>query len=248
MSGSGPTMFVRSAATWTADDGAPRAARLQPARQATTRLGRMAAHAVSALSTLTELRRTRPRWIVASSTGPLEGWVAAMHARGVLSRPEAVVPDGPANELSRQVGGLEPWTTVAAGATTVAMALFEAASWLACGAEDVVVVAAEAELPTALRPAIKFEPFAAALHLAADPGPSDLAMLAGPDALRVAPSPPTGPHAGSPGYPALALVQAVRSGDATTVQLEATDPAGKASSAVCDLWCAQIKPLDRGVG
>lgn len=245
MSESGPTMFVRAAATWTADDGAPRAPHLDATRHATTRLGRMAAHAVSALSTLNELRRTRPRWIVASSTGPLEGWVAAMHSSGMLARPEAVVPDGVANELSRQVGGLEPWSTVAAGPATVAMALLEAASWLANGAEDVVVVATEAELPSALRPAIKFEPFAAALHFAADPGPSDLAMLAGPDAVRVAPSPPTGPHAGSPAYPALVLAQAVLGGRETMVQLEAI-PDGPAPRP--ELWCAQIKRLDRGVG
>ena len=106
-------------------------------------------------------------------------------------------------------------------------------------------MAAEAELPSALRPAIKFEPFAAALHLAADPGPSDLAMLAGPDAVRVAPSPPTGPHAGSPGYPALVLARAVLGGQEATVQLEAV-PDGAAVGP--ELWCAQIKRLDRGVG
>jgi len=247
MSESGPMMFVRAAATWTADDGAPKAPRLNATRHATTRLGRMAAHAVSALSTLNELRRTRPRWIVASALGPLEGWAAAMQTSEMLARPEAVVPDGVANELSRQVGGLEPWSTVAAGPATVAMALLEAASWLANGAEDVVVVTAEAELPVALRPAVKFEPFAAALHLAADPGPSDLALLAGPDPMRLAPSPPTGSHAGSPGQPALALARAVLAGEEATVSLEAL-PDGAVTGSVTELWCAQIKRLDRGVG
>ncbi|MEM6994688.1 MAG: beta-ketoacyl synthase chain length factor [Myxococcota bacterium] len=240
----GPMFFVRAAATWTADDGAPKSDRLGSTRVATTRLGRMAAHVVAALPTLADLRRTRPTWIIASAMGPLDAIVSELRAPGTSVRPEALCADGPANELAARLGGLMPFVPVGAGPRTVAMALIEAAAWLASGREDVVLVVAEAETPAALHPADRFEPLAVALHLAADPGRSDLAVLAGPDAVRVTPTRATGPHAGSPAWPALRIAQAALAGEVATVSLDPADGPPGAGVAVPPAWVAQIKPVD----
>ena len=236
----GPTFFVRAATTWTADDGAPSSETLGRTRLATTRLGRMAAHVVSALPTLAQLRRTRPRWVIGTAHCSLEGMLLARDTVSSALRVETMLPDGVAQELSARVGGLQPWTTIAAGPSTVAMALFEAAALLGTGAEDVVVIIAEAELPAALQPSVRYEPLAVALHLTADPGPGDLAMLAGPDLVRTAPEHATGPHAGSPGRAALLLARAALAGTATRVVLEdavVADPAGPGR------WSVEIRPV-----
>lgn len=253
--GSGPTLYVRAAATWTADDGAPRSEALGRMRGDTTRLGRMAAAVVAGLPTLAELRRTRSAWVVASATGPLDGIVAALRSPNAALRPEAILPDGPANELAARLRGLQPWATVAAAGHTVAMGLIEAAAWLSTGSEDVVLVVSEAEVPASLQPAVRYEPLAVALHLAADPGTSDLAVIAGPDIVRVQPPTPTGPHAGSPGLPALQLARAALQGRAATVVLDVGSPpqtpsAGQTSAADAALptvWSARIKPVDQAV-
>ena len=237
----GPTFYVRAATTWTADDGAPSADALGRTRQATTRLGRMAAHVVSALPTLPQLRRTRPRWIVASAYCALDGLLRARGAASSALRVETMLPDGVAHELAARVGGLQPWTTIAAGPSTVAMALFEAAGLLGTVTEDVVLVVAEAELPESMKAAPRYEPLAVALHLTADPGPGDLALLAGPDLVREAPPRATGPHAGSPGRAALLLARAALAGEATRVVLEDTvvaDPGGPGR------WSVEIKPVE----
>jgi len=236
----GPTFYVRAATTWTADDGAPQSDNLGRTRVATTRVGRMAAHVVAALPTLAELHRTRPCWVVASAHGPLDGVVVALRSPDTLLRSETVAPDGPATELAAHLSVRQTVVSVAAGAQTVAMALVEAAAWLATGAEDVVVVFAEAELPRGLQCPLIYEPLAVALHLAADPGRQDLALLAGPDPQGGAPAVPAGPHAGSPVASALAIAQAALRGEAATIALDAGE--GGPTS-----WCAAVKPVALGV-
>lgn len=246
---SGPTFFVRAAATWTADNGAPRSEPLGKTRVATTRLGRMAGHVVAALPTLPELRRTRPTWIVASATGPLDAIVAAVRTTTTTAilRPEALAADGPSSELAARLGGLRPFVQVGAGTATVAMALIEAAAWLATGAEDVVLIVSEAELPRGLSPEVRYEPLAVALHLAADPGHSDLAVLAGPDVMQGQLESPTGPHAGSPGEPALALARAALRSETAVVALDTAQPQLTGSLAASTAWFAQIKPVEHAL-
>lgn len=112
-------------------------------------------------------------------------------------------------------------TAVAAGRSTVAMGLLEAASLLHSEPGPVVVVFADEAPPEALAPGLGFAPLAVSLGLTDDPAGSIACverLRRGPRGPASASSPAFGPN---PIEPALGLVRAIFSAAPAVVALEA---------------------------
>lgn len=220
---------VRASACWTADRGAP-AATLLPSgqRRRCSLLTRACAEVVGDVLAQTGLSLSDAALVCGTSLGEIGTTTQLLdmmrEGDGALSpmRFAGSVHNTALGQLAIASDHRGASTTVSAGEHTVAMALLEAATQLACHSAHVVLVLADEPLPSPLRP--PYDGLAVALWLSRDDGNAratlrNLASRRGPFASPRVPA----PVHGNPCAPAWTLAAAIAGDALQTVRLQPED-------------------------
>lgn len=227
-------VIIRAAATWTAERGAPRAELIPAAMRRRCSL----ATRIVAETTGELVGHGLPLARAAIVHGTAFGEIATTaelldmmrDGDGALSplRFATSVHNTAIGQLAIAQGHTGRSTTLSAGVQTVAAAWLEAQAWLACGADDVLLVVADEPMPAQLHP--HHDGLGVALWLSAQPAPGHRAVARWQPPRRDVPSAAAvpAPLRSNPVRWAWSIVAAL--GTAATVRLEPDDARGYASS------------------
>lgn len=227
-------VFIRAAATWTAERGAPRAELIPAAMRRRCSLATRLVAEVTGELVGAGMPLARAAIVHGTAFGEIATTAELLDMMrdgdGALSplRFATSVHNTATGQLAIAQGHTGRSTTLCAGEQTVAAAWLEAQAWLACGASDVLLVVADEPMPAQLHP--HHDGLAVALWLTAEvaPGPRAVARWQAPRRDVPAAAAVPAPLRSNPVRWAWSIVEAL--GSAACVRLEPDDVRGYASS------------------
>ena len=220
--------FVRGAAMWTEEHGAPEAAWLPSRlRRRTSMLTRMAAEVFGRIAERGALDSARIATVHASAYGEIATTLGLLDMMqeddGAVSptRFHNSVHNTGAGYLSIATGNRGFSTAVAAGTRTVAAALCEAVALLATQEPEVVLLVAEEPVGAPFAELVRHGPLAVGFHLSREAGPRSMCFRVQRGPVDGTIGEDDGELASNPCLPALWLARAVGAARPARVPLQA---------------------------